>query len=336
MRGRERNLPTIRRPKFLTPHERKFFQMTVLAPAPSALASLIAQIGNTALVPLQWKGAAQVFGKNELTNPAGSIKDRPALYMIEQAEREGLLKPGGIIVEGSSGNMGAALAMIGRLKGYRVIVTVSDKTSPQKLQVLKAYGAEVHTCPAVSSHEDPRGYWQTARRLAEELGAFMPNQFYNPANAEAHYHGLGPEIWRQTAGKITHFVAAAGTGGTLSGVGRFLKEKNPAIKIYGVDTATSFYSTKGNHTPYAAEAFGLDNITPLINLDVIDEIIPLSDEEIFESTRRVCREDGFLVGFSTGAAAAVARRLAETGSSRDLIVFPFCDSGKPYLQKLFG
>ena len=164
----------------------------------------------------------------------------------------------------------------------------------------------------------------------------MPDQFYNPDNAAAHYHGVGPEIWRQTEGKITHFVAAAGTSGTTSGVGRYLKEQNPNVKVYAVDTENSFYSTGGNPKPYAAEAFGIDNITPLIDLETIDKIIPVSDEAIFESARRVCRETGFLVGFSTGAAAHVVRQLAETAHEDDVIVFLFADSGKPYLHKLYA
>ena len=299
------------------------------------LNSPLEAIGNTPLVKIPLPCAASVYGKMEYLNPAGSIKDRSALYMVEQAEKNGLLKPGGTIVEPSSGNMGIALSMIGRIKGYRVIITVSEKTAEQKINALKAYGGEVVLCPSVIDVDDPRGYREQAKKIAAEMGAYMPNQFYNPDNAMAHYYGIGPEIWEQTDGKVTHFVAATGSGGTISGVGRFLKEQNQNIKIYGADPETSFYSTKGHPQPYSVEAFGIDAITDLIDFSVINDVIPLADKEVFEMTRKLCHDYGHLVGFSSGAAALGVMKLAETLEPHHTVVFPLCDSGKPYLHKLF-
>ncbi|MFN7663109.1 MAG: PLP-dependent cysteine synthase family protein [Alphaproteobacteria bacterium] len=292
-------------------------------------------IGNTPLVKIPLACAATVYAKMEYMNPGGSIKDRSALYMVQQAEKKGLLAPGGTIVEPSSGNMGIALSMIGRIKGYRVIITASEKTAKQKIDTLKAYGAEVLLCPPASA-EDPKGYREQARKIAAEMGAFMPNQFHNQDNAMAHYHGIGPEIWRETQGKVTHFVAAAGTGGTVCGVAKFLKEQNKDIKVYAVDPETSFYSTQGNPRPYAVEAFGIDAITELLDFSLLDGVIPVSDVEVFEMTRRLCHDYGHLVGFSAGAAALAIMKLAETLEPHHTVVFPLCDSGKPYLQKLFA
>ena len=293
-------------------------------------------IGNTPLVCVSLGCSAQVLAKVEYLNPAGSIKDRSALYMVEQAEKRGDLKPGGMIVLPSSGNMGIALAMIGRVKGYRVIITVADKTASQKIQTLKAYGAEVIICPSVTDQSDPKGYVAQAKKIAQKKKAFLLDQFNNPDNVSAHYHGIGSEIWQQTEGKITHFVAAAGTGGTVSGVGRFLKEKNKNIKVYAVDTENSFYSTKGRPLPYAVEAFGIDAVTDLIDFSVIDEVIPVSDADVFSMTRELCLKHGHLVGFSSGAAALGIMKLAETLKPHHTVVFPLCDSGKPYLSKLFS
>jgi cystathionine beta-synthase len=293
-------------------------------------------IGNTPLVKIPLPCPASVYAKMEYLNPAGSIKDRSALYMVEQAEKQGKLKPGGVIVEPSSGNLGIALAMIGRIKGYRVIIPVADKTAQQKIDTLKAYGAEVIICPVVTDQNDPRGYVAQAHKIAKDIGAYMPNQFHNPDNAWAHYYGIAPEIWRETEGKITHFVAAAGTGGTISGVGRFLKEQNKNIKIYAVDPENSFYSTQGKPRPYEVEAFGIDGPSDLIDFSVIDEVISVSDAEVFEMTRRLCHEHGHLVGFSAGAAALGVTKLAATLEPHHVVVFPLCDSGKPYLPKLFS
>jgi cystathionine beta-synthase len=298
--------------------------------------SPLSVIGNTPLVKIPLPCAASVYAKMEYLNPGGSIKDRSALYIVEQAEKRGDLKPGGIIVEPSSGNLGIALAMIGCLKGYRVIITVADKTAPQKIDTLRAYGAEVIVCPVVTDQEDPRGYVAQAHAVAKKYGAYMPNQFHNPDNAWAHYYGIGTEIWAETQGKITHFVAAAGTGGTVSGAGRFLKEQNKDIKVYAVDPETSYFSSQGAPRPYAVEAFGIDGPSDLIDFSVIDEVVPVSDTEVFEMTRSLCRDYGHLVGFSAGAAALGVMKLAATLGAHHTVVFPLCDSGKPYLQKLFS
>ncbi|HCI48348.1 MAG TPA: hypothetical protein DEZ09_00605 [Holosporales bacterium] len=298
--------------------------------------SILDVIGNTPLVKIPLPCAASVYAKMEYMNPAGSIKDRSALYMVQQAENQGKLKRGGVIVEPSSGNMGIALAMIGRLKGYRVIITLSDKTAQQKIDTLKAYGVEVVICPMVTDQKDPRGYYKQAHKIAKETGAYMPDQFHNPDNALAHYYGIGPEIWRETQGKVTHFVAAAGTAGTVSGAGRFLKEQNKNIKIYAVDPETSFHSTKGSPRPYAVEAFGIDAPSDLIDFSVIDDVIPVADADVFEMTRTLCHTYGHLVGFSSGAAALGVMKIANTLTEKDVVVFPLCDSGKPYLHKLFG
>lgn len=292
-------------------------------------------IGNTPLIKIPLPCPAAIYAKMEYMNPGGSIKDRSALYMVQQAEKKGLLKPGGTIVEPSSGNMGIALSMIGRIKGYRVIITASEKTAKQKIDTLKAYGAEVVLCPPAAA-EDPKGYREQARKIAAEMGAYMPNQFHNVDNAMAHYHGIGPEIWRETQGKVTHFVAAAGTGGTVCGVAKFLKEQNKDIKVYAVDPETSFYSTQGNPRPYTVEAFGIDAVTELLDFSLLDGVIPVSDAEVFDMTRRLCRDYGHLVGFSAGAAALAIMKLAETLEPHHTVVFPLCDSGKPYLHKLFA
>lgn len=295
--------------------------------------NILETIGNTPLVRLDLPTPATVYGKMEYTNPGGSIKDRPALYMVTQAEAAGQIKPGDTLVLPSSGNMGIALAMIGNLKNYRVVITLSDKTSPQKVKALKAYGAEVVLCPTATDQNDPNGYVRMAERLATERGAFLIDQFQNILNREAHYHGLGPEIWRDTQGKVTHFVASAGTGGTVSGVGRFLKEKNPGIKIYAADPENSYYSTGGCPKPYKVEAFGLDSITDVFDQEVVEKVIALPDDDVIEMTRNLCHQYGHLVGFSSGAAALAVTTLDL--SPEDVVVFPLCDSGKSYLDKLF-
>ena len=295
--------------------------------------NILQTIGNTPLVQINLPTPARVFGKMEYTNPGGSIKDRPALYMVTQAESQGKIKANGTLVLPSSGNMGIALAMIGNLKNHRVVITLAEKTSAQKINILKAYGAEVILCPSTTDQNDPKGYVQTAARLAKEQNAFLIDQFNDTLNQEAHYHGLGPEIWRDTGGCITHFVAAAGTGGTVSGAGRYLKEKNPAIRVYAADPENSFYSTNGNPKPYQVEAFGIDSVTDVFDEDVVDQVIPLPDKDVIEMTRSLCHDHGHLVGFSAGAAALAVLKL--NLSAEDTVVFPLCDSGKPYLEKLF-
>lgn len=293
-------------------------------------------IGHTPLVRLGWPVRARVWAKMEMLNPGGSIKDRAALYMINHAERHGLLKPGGTIVEASSGNQGIALAMIGAMRGYRVIITVPDRTAAEKTAMLRAYGAEVYVCPNTASHDDPAGYHAMAERLAHDIpGAFMPDQYRNPLNAEAHEKTTGPEIWEQTGGRVTHVFVAAGTCGTLTGVGRFLKRQNPAVQIVGVDAENSLYSTRGCPRPYAVEGLGID-VGDILDKDVVDRIVPISDEDAFAATRQVAREQGLLVGISSGAVIHVARKAVENWPESAEVVLVLADSGRSYMGKIFG
>lgn len=297
--------------------------------------SLTAAIGNTPLVKVPFECPGSLYAKLEFLNPGGSQKDRSALYMIEEAEQKGLLKPGGTIIDASSGNHGTAVAMIGAMKGYKVIITVSEKISQEKCNTLKGYGAEVVMCPSVSTIEDPRSYHSQAVAIHKKTpNSFMPNQYFNVSNADGHYKLLGPEIWQQTDGKVTHFFAGAGTGGTISGVGKYLKEKNPNIQIIAVDMDTSFRATKGNPKPYKIEGIGIDFKTPVLNESVIDEIRTVSDKDGLGILPHLAREYGLLVGTSSGAVAHVAREYArEKMKPGDLGVMIFGDSGRAYLTK---
>ena len=293
-------------------------------------------IGNTPLVKVNYDSPAQIYAKLEYLNPGGSVKDRSALYLIEEAERNGLLKPGGTLIEASSGNAGISTAMIGALKGYKVIITVFEKISHEKEQVLKAFGAQVVKCPATEFVEDPKSYHSQAVQLAKNTpNAYMPNQYYNVSNATAHYHSLGPEIWRQTDGKITHFFAAAGTCGTISGVGKYLKEKNPAIKILAVDAANSYRATKGNPKPYKLEGVGIDFDSPVHNPSVIDEYLCVTDDEALSVLKPMAAKHGLLVGLSSGAVAYAAEQYAKKMGPNDLGIMIIGDSGRAYLSKGF-
>lgn len=296
---------------------------------------LLGCIGNTPIMKLDLNVKPTVLAKLEFMNPGGSIKDRSALFLVEDAEKKGLLKSGGTIVEATSGNQGIALAMIGAYKGYRVIITVPDRTAVEKIAILRAYGAEVHICPNVESHEDPRGYHALAEKFAKEIpGAFMPDQYYNALNAYAHYLSTGPEIWDQTAGTVTHFIAGAGTCGTMSGVGRYLKEQNPDVVIVGVDAANSFYSSK-EPKKYNVEGLGIDVISPVFDQQAVNQVIPITDEDAFEGTRSAARK-GLLVGISSGAVLHVAMQYAKTLTEHDVLVIILADSGRNYLSKVFG
>ncbi len=297
--------------------------------------SILEKIGNTPLVSLPFDVPPTLLAKLEYLNPGGSIKDRSALFMIEKAEEDGSLKQYGTIIEASSGNQGIALAMIGAIKGYKVIITVPDRTSIEKITTLKAYGAKVYICPDTDDLGDQNSYHSKARQLYEQTpGAFMPNQYFNIANPLAHYSKTGPEIWRQTSGSITHLVVGAGSCGTISGVGRFLKEQNPAIKIIGVDAETSVYSCK-NPKAYDVEGLGIDVISDTLDREAIDEIIPISDDDAFRSTR-ILASQGYLVGISSGAVMHVALSYAKKLDKKDVMVVIFGDSGRAYLSKLFA
>lgn len=299
--------------------------------------NVIDAVGNTPLVQIHTQNAGSLYAKLEYLNPGGSVKDRSAKFMVEQAEIAGLIKPGGTLIDASSGNQGIAVAMIGAMKGYKVIITVSEKVSQEKLQTLKAYGAHVVMCPSTEFIEDPRSYHSVAKRLQQETpNSFMPNQYFNPQNAQAHYTLLAPEVWKQTSGKVTHFFAAAGTCGTISGVGKYLKEQNPNVKILAVDSVNSYRATKGHPKPYKVEGMGIDFETPVMNYAVIDDILTVSDDDAIGMLKILAKHHGLLVGPSSGAVAYVATEYARTKFGKgDIGVMIFGDSGRAYLSKNF-
>lgn len=298
--------------------------------------SLLTVIGNTPLVRINFDSAARIYAKLEYLNPGGSIKDRSALYMIEEAEQQGLLRPGGTLIEASSGNQGIATAMIGAIKGYKVIITVSEKASIEKVQAIEAYGAKVIRCPVTKFMEDPQSYHSQALNLQKSIpNSFIINQYRNKSNVSAHYNWLGKEIWNQTQGKITHFFAGAGTCGTISGVGKYLKEQNPKIKIIAIDSINSYRSTKGNPKPYKLEGLGVDFDSPILDNSVIDEFIEVSDEHSLGFLKILARKHGFLVGLTSGAVAYAAQQYARKMNPNNLGVIIFGDSGRAYLSKGF-
>lgn len=306
--------------------------------------SVIELIGNTPLVRLNKvtegivpKDGPIVLAKVEYLNPGGSIKDRIAVRMIDAAEEEGLLTPGGTIVEPTSGNTGVGLAMVAQQRGYHCIFVCPDKVSEDKRNVLRAYGAEVVVCPTAVDPEDPRSYYSVSDRLAQETpGGWKPDQYSNPHNPRSHYEVTGPEVWDQTQGRITHFVAGVGTGGTITGTGKFLKEvSDGAVKIIGADPEGSVYSG-GTGRPYLVEGVGEDFWPTTYSQEICDEIIAVSDAESFEMTRRLAREEGLLVGGSCGMAAVAALRVASTAEPGDVIVVVLPDSGRGYLSKIFN
>ena len=300
--------------------------------------SVLDLIGKTPMVKLPRIGkdtACPIVAKLETTNPGGSSKDRPAVTMIDEAEEAGLLLPGGTIIEPTSGNTGVGLAIVAAQRGYKCIFVMTDKVSSEKVALLEAYGAEVVVCPVAVAPEDPRSYYSTAERLVTEIpNAYRPNQYHNQANPKAHYLTTGPEIWEQTQGKITHFVAGAGTGGTITGVGRFLKEQNPDVQIIAADPTNSVYSG-GSGRPYLVEGVGEDFWPDTYDPAIVDSTIAVTDAESFAMAHRVTVEEGILIGGSGGTAVAAALQIAENLTAQDLVVVLIPDSGRGYLSKVF-
>jgi len=309
--------------------------------------SVLDTIGWTPLIRLGRVGAGlrtPVYGKAEYANPGGSVKDRIGLAIIEDAERRGELRPGGTIVEGTSGNTGVGLVIAAGMKGYRCIFTMPDKMSSEKVRLLKAYGAEVVITPTAVPPDHPDNYVMKAKQIVRDTpGAVLANQFYNQVNPDAHYATTGPEIWEQTEGRVTHFVAGAGTGGTVSGAGKYLKEKNPAIRVIAGDPVGSLYThyhhtrTLGEGHPYKVEGIGGDKIPSTVWFDWIDEFRQVSDKASFTMARRLAREEGILVGGSAGLNVAISLDLArELDDAKALVVTILCDTGERYLSKQFN
>ena len=312
--------------------------------------SLLDLIGNTPLLELKkiTKGLkGRCFGKLEAFNAGHSAKDRVAKYVIEDAERKGLLKPGSTIVETSSGNTGYSLAMISALRGYKCIIAISDKSSHDKVEMLQALGAEVHLCPANVAPDDPRSYYEVAKRIHQETpNSIYINQYFNPLNPEAHYQSTGREIWEQTQGEITHVVVCSGTGGTISGIARYLKEQNPKVQVLGVDAYGSaikkYHDTRefdpAEIYPYKIEGMGKNLIPTATDFDVIDEFVKVTDKDAALTARELARTEGLFMGYTSGAAMQAVRQYAEMGrfDENSIVVVLFADHGSRYMNKIYS
>lgn len=312
--------------------------------------SLLDLIGNTPLLELKkiTKGLkGRFFGKLEAFNAGHSAKDRVAKYVIEDAERKGLLKPGSTIVETSSGNTGYSLAMISALRGYKCIIAISDKSSHDKVEMLQALGAEVHLCPANVAPDDPRSYYEVAKHIHQETpNSIYINQYFNPLNPEAHYQSTGREIWEQTQGEITHVVVCSGTGGTISGIARYLKEQNPKVQVLGVDAYGSaikkYHDTRefdlNEIYPYKIEGMGKNLIPTATDFDVIDEFIKVTDKDAALTARELARTEGLFMGYTSGAAMQAVRQYAEIGrfDENSIVVVLFADHGSRYMNKIYS
>src|SRR3984893_13900959 len=310
--------------------------------------NILEAIGHTPMVRInsiarEVKGT--VYAKVETTNPGNSIKDRMAIRMIEEAERSGVLKPGGTIIEGTSGNTGMGLAIAAVVKGYKCVFTTTDKQSKEKIDALKAFGAEVIVCPTNVDPEDPRSYYSVSSRLEKEVpNAWKANQYDNRSNTQAHYEQTGPEIWEQTDGRVTHLVVGVGTGGTASGAGRYLKERNPNIKVWGIDTYGSVFKKyketgifdKNEIYPYITEGIGEDFLPGNVDFSVIDHFEKVTDKDAAMMTRRLAREEGIFAGTSAGSAMAGLLQLHEHFTDRDVVVVIVHDHGSRYLGKMFN
>src|SRR3954466_6312831 len=314
--------------------------MTATGTTPDIKDSILDTVGDTPLIRLSRIGhglAPQIVAKVESFNPGGSIKDRVALRLIEAAEQDGRLKPGGTIIEPTSGNTGTGLAIAARLKGYRVIAVMPDKMSKEKIDLLRAYGAEVVVTPTDVAPDSPQSYYRVADRLTREIpGAFQPNQYANPANPETDYLSTGPELWRQSGGRITHLVCGVGTGGTITGIARHLREQNPAIEVIGADPVGSIYSNDEVH-PYLVEGGGEDFWPQPFAASVVDRYVTVSDREAFLMTRRLAEVEGLLVGGSCGLAVHAALEVGggiSAPAAMIAVVLP--DGGRAYLSKIFN